>query len=316
MSAWVSVIQNHLLLIRPLGRLQLAWQAWEKFWFESNQPANVRLLRQLLGFLLLGFYLIRTLDLNYYYSQTGMVSLQQMDALMPMDYRFSIFRYLPSDLSIWSFNILFLLSLLAMGLNVLPRIATVLAMLLHASFLHRNMSIMFGVDMVAAFFLFYLCFADDRKGPRTDLRAALGSAAFRLMQIQVCIIYAYSGLEKIRGPRWWNGEALWNILANPQLARMDFGWMSHFPLVIVFLTYATLLWEIYFPALIWLGKLRYPMLIFGVLMHVGIGISISIPFFGAIMILTYIVFLREKDAMCLLAKISSPWIRSQAPSSK
>ena len=115
--------------------------------------------------------------------------------------------------------------------------------------------------------------------------------AYRLCQIQVCIIYAFSGLKKLKGVSWWNGEAIWNSLTDPQLARWDFSWAAHFPLALAGMAYLTLAWEIYFPALIWIRPIRKPLLIMGIFLHLGIAVGLCLPFFGGLMVMTYVLFL-------------------------
>jgi hypothetical protein len=115
--------------------------------------------------------------------------------------------------------------------------------------------------------------------------------AYRLCQIQVCVIYGYSGLKKLKGQVWWAGDALWNSLADPQLARWDFSWLAHFALPLTGLTFLTLAWEIYFPAMVWVRPIRKPVLMIGVFLHLGIAIGLNLPFFAALMISTYLLFL-------------------------
>ena len=150
--------------------------------------------------------------------------------------------------------------------------------------------------MIATYFLFYMAFADHRPGrSRKDRRGTLGSIAYRFCQIQLCVIYAYSGFDKLKGGEWWQGLALWDVVANSQIARFNMVWAHHFPLTIAVMTYMSLAWEIYFPALVWVPKTRRFMLIFGVLFHIGIGTLMVIPFFGALMIATYIFFLTQSE---------------------
>jgi hypothetical protein len=129
-----------------------------------------------------------------------------------------------------------------------------------------------------------------------DFQSMLGSAAMRLSQIQLCIVYGYSGLNKVQGAAWWKGEALWYILSNPQMAHLNFSWISHFPVLVVIATYSTLFWEVYFPALVWVPKMRYPALIGGVLLHIGIGIVMGLTSFALMMIILYMLFLKADDA--------------------
>jgi hypothetical protein len=130
-------------------------------------------------------------------------------------------------------------------------------------------------------------------GQVSRLSAWLGSVAIRLAQIQVCVIYFYSAIKKLTGPSWWHGDAIWQVLANPLWARFDFSWMAACPTLVMFLTYSTLLWELYFPALIWVRRVRYPVLALGVGLHLGISLTMILPFFGLTMIATYTLFIDE-----------------------
>ena len=277
-------------------RIAHAARVWNRFWFEADGRAQISVFRVGLGWLLLGCYLIRSLDLELFYGERGIMPLSILNDVAPMEYRLTIFRYFSSNAAIWIGNGVFLASLLAFALGVKPRLAVITAWVLHLSFVHRNLSIAYGVDMIACFYLFFLCFADyrdDRRYRPGDLQAVLGSMAYRLCQIQVCIIYGYSGLKKLKGYLWWNGEAIWNSMADPQFARWDFSWTAHFPLALAALAYLTLAWEIYFPALVWIRPVRKPLLILGVFLHLGIAINLSLPFFALLMVLTYVFFLDQ-----------------------
>lgn len=297
--------------------IQLSVKNWNTFWFESHRPQQMAVLRIALGILLFLFYSIRALDLNWFFSQNGVLTLDVIADTMPMRYRFSILQVFTSDASLLILHTVFLGSLLTMAMGWWPRISAAIAFLLHVSFMHRNMTIVFGADLIATFFLMYLAIArTDGKALASDSWASmLSSVALRFAQIQVCIIYAYSGWEKLKGVAWWKGEAIWTVVANAQLARWDFGWVSHFPLFVMIATYLTLLWEIYFVALVWVPKWRAVMLIFGVLMHVGIGVVVNIPYFAMLMVVTYAVFLKDSEAAYLLRCVNflRP-LRLQAPS--
>jgi hypothetical protein len=271
-------------------------RAWNRFWFEADGYAQMRLFRQSFCALMFACYVLRTFDLELFFSDSGLTPLAIFPDVMDMRYRYSLLTVFTGKAALWGAHLLFLGCIIAMGLGFFQRIASLAAAILHVSFLHRNMAIVYGVDLISTFFFLYLSLADPRRSaPKgVDLRSILGSLAFRLCQIQVCIIYGYSGLEKLKGTHWWAGEAIWDVLANAQLARWDFSWLADFPLAIVGATYATLLWEVYFPVIVWQRKLKAPWLAFGVLLHLGIGITMSIPFFGGLMVVAYVLFLEKE----------------------
>jgi hypothetical protein len=296
-----------------MSRLDGAWRAWCRFWFETDGRAQMRVFGVGLGLLLFACYAIRSLDLTLFFGEHGLMPSAILPDVMPMDYRWSIFRVWTSDAALWAGNAVLLAGLLAMAFQAWSgkgrrwaRATTLVVWTVHVSFVHRNLAVAYGVDTISCFYLFYLLFDDYRSDAdyrAGDLRATLGSMAYRLCQIQLCIIYAYSGLKKLKGYTWWNGEAIWNSLADPQLARADFTYLAHFPMALAAVAYLTLAWETYFPALIWVKPLRKPMLVVGVALHLGIAIGLNLFFFGMLMMLTYVLFLEREDGKRLIGRM-------------
>ena len=136
------------------------------------------------------------------------------------------------------------------------------------------------------------------------------SLSTRCIQIQLCIIYVYSGLEKIRGMTWWRGDALWYAFGNTQLTYFDMSFLAHMPLVIVALTYLTVIWETYFAVLIWFAPIRKYILLFGLIFHLSIALTMNLVEFSVLMLAPYLLFLERERAgkwyQYLRSKIS--WI--------
>ncbi|MCM2282921.1 MAG: hypothetical protein NDI61_13860, partial [Bdellovibrionaceae bacterium] len=104
------------------------------------------------------------------------------------------------------------------------RLAALAALCLHLAFLQRNLSIVYGADIVSAFWLFYLVLGENDRAfsVRAWWRArvaraagaevssvsswssALSGVSLRLIQIQLCVIYGYTGMEKLKGAPWWD----------------------------------------------------------------------------------------------------------------
>ncbi len=284
---------------------------WNRFWFESYSPVQLHLLRTATAVLLFGFYAIRALDLQWLYSETGLLTYETLSEAFPFQYRWTLLQWFRSDLSVYVLHTVFLLSLLGMLWGRFARVFTVIAFILHLSFLQRNVAVIFGADNIATHLLFCLCFVpsrDSAQNQKLDLNhwhSIFGSIAFRFVQVQMCIVYIYSGLEKLKGPTWWKGEAIWYVLANPQFARVNLDWAANLPIVLSIATYLTLLWEIYFTVLVWLPSWRKKVLLFGVLFHLGIGFMVNIPYFSLLMIASYSVFLTQEEVIAIPHRIKS-----------
>ena len=281
-----------------------AWGAWDRFWFESARPQSLILFRPAFAGLLFFYILTRTPDLMFFYSQSGVLPTEVMEQLMPMGFRLSPLNWIQGDGAVWFCHFALLGSLGSLAFGWFPSVSACLALFFHISFIHRNMASAYGIDSIATFFLLNLALAGKGGNP---LRGSLG---FRLSQIQVCVIYFYSGVEKLRGSHWLRGDAVWDVMANNQQARWDFSWLAGAPTLVALATWSTLFWEIGFAPLIWIRPLRFPMLAFGVALHLGIGTAMSIPYFGLLMICSYILFLTQDEAQLVRAFLHRGFVKS------
>ena len=289
-----------------LGRA--AGNGWSRFWFDSRSDSELPMLavfRISFSAVMLFSYFSRTFDLEFFYAEDG---------ILPSAYRVTVelFRFRPTPLDgvnslllLQGLHAFFLFCLFCLMLGLFTRWSAVTSYVLHMIFLNRNMAVQFGVDTIGTFFLLYLCFAqsgarlsiDAFVRPRKRAQTTLSHVMMRLMQIQVCVIYGFSGMEKLKGTRWWDGSAFWDILSAGNLQRWDMSFVANMPVVIATVAYAVLLWEVYFPVLVWVPRLRLPMLAFGVAMHLGIFVFMNLPSFGFLMIANYILFLKEEEIL-------------------
>jgi hypothetical protein len=135
--------------------------------------------------------------------------------------------------------------------------------------------------------------------------------AIRLMQIHFCIIYLASGLSKLQGPSWWNGTALWYVVANYEFTslRLDYyykliSWLSgHRMLWEIAMTGGaayTLVLEISLPFLIWNPRLRWLMVTGAVLLHTGIALVMGLTSFSLMMLALLVSFIPPTTVRQLL----------------
>jgi hypothetical protein len=135
-------------------------------------------------------------------------------------------------------------------------------------YIHRNPTMLFGVDTMMTILLLYLmigpsgdAFSLDalirrwwskakpgwvqawcrfwrrpvpdvaQIAPAPPAQAApsvSANVAIRLLQIHVGIIYLMAGLSKLLGSAWWTGDALWGTLGNFEFAPMEAEWYLAF----------------------------------------------------------------------------------------
>jgi hypothetical protein len=202
------------------------------------------------------------------------------------------------------FHGLLVVGLFFLACGIGGRFLALLVWVLHIGFLQRNFSIAFGADLVGGIFLLYLAMTQScarlslwrLKKPKNPVAPdVLTNVFYRMIQVQLCMIYAYTGFEKLKGMSWWDGTALWTVMANPQMVIADFSWLRFVPLVVVGVTFATVIFEIYFPVLVWVPKTRKIVLVSGILFHTGIGLMMALHSFALIMMAPYVLFLNPES---------------------
>jgi hypothetical protein len=290
------------------------WKVWDYFWFSPQNLLGLALMRITLCGTMFYLYFIRMFNLHYYNDASWIPKSLALD-VMPEFYKpMFLWCFWPDSMNFLVHLLLIIfLGLLTLGIG--GRWLMWLTWIINAGFIQRNYAVNFGADIIAALFLFYMSFTQScerlsfwnfltRKNVQIKKSDVLSSLMIRMMQVQICVIYAYTGWEKLKGGSWWDGTALWSILANPQMTTMDYSFLRGIPWIIPILAYLTILFEIYFPVLVSWNKTRYSVLILGFLFHSGIAIFMGLWPFAAVMVSTYFLFI---EADILEKKVVSIW---------
>ncbi len=277
-------------------------EGWNRFWFKPIDLFPAALFRIAFAAVIFVQYALRQGNVLEYYSDRGVVPLAEATELLNEIFRPAFFWFPASDAGIIGLHVLFLLLILLLGLGFYSRIVAVLALVIQVAFLHRNYSVAYGADIITCYWLLYLCFieSDRELSLRKKLKLpsfapkfadlSLSTMGVRLIQIQLCVIYGYTGLEKLKGSTWWEGTAIWQVMSNQQLSTLDLSFLQNFPLLVVLMTYSTLIFEIYFPFAVWNSKTRRWWLAIGVMFHIGIALTMGLIFFSGVMVAAYLVF--------------------------
>lgn len=235
------------------------------------------------------------------------------DSLIPGAQAFDVFSdfYKPyikfffwKDSLAWAVHLVYivLLGLATLGLSNRPLM--ILTWVIAQGFIQRNFSVLFGADVIGTLFLFYLSFT--RCNEYFSLRRyfsskkvvfnpnswsdQLSTMFFRLLQLQLFTIYAYTGFEKLKGSTWWDGTALWTVLVNPQFTSFDLLFLKDFPIFFAVGTFITIIFEVYFWVMVSIKATRPLWLWLGVLFHLMIGVLLGLMSFSLVMVSTYVLF--------------------------
>ncbi|MBZ0135087.1 MAG: DCC1-like thiol-disulfide oxidoreductase family protein [Planctomycetes bacterium] len=133
--------------------------------------------------------------------------------------------------------------------------------------------------------------------------------SLRLAQIQLCVVYFFTGVDKLRGINfvngtygdWAGGHAVFKALNHGTISRFavfgDLPWWLFAPA-----TWITLGWEIAFPLLVLWRRTRWYSLSFGVLLHVGIWATMEVTHFSFTIMAFYWLFVPAVILMDMAGK--------------
>jgi hypothetical protein len=137
--------------------------------------------------------------------------------------------------------------------------------------------------------------AQDLPAARRTLVTVVHNCGVFVIAAQICFLYGSAGLYKVQGSFWGDGTALHYVL-NLELFR-PWPALSHaldqYPIVIAAVGYLTVLIQVAFPFVLF-GRLKYPVLVMLLSMHVGIAVLLGLPLFSGAMIVADAVFLPDR----------------------
>lgn len=152
----------------------------------------------------------------------------------------------------------------------------------------------YGVDFFCSMSLFYLVLLPS------DNYFSLKNALFkninptenltpfrRLMQIHLSWAYGISGLEKLLGYNWRNGESIWKAMHLPSFNNPFvevINYLGQFTWLFVISGWLVIFIELLYPLFINIRKTRKIWLFITILMHIFIALTLNLYFFSSIMI--------------------------------
>ena len=187
------------------------------------------------------------------------------------------------------------------------KIMTILNFIFLYSIYHQNGSILDGGNNIMLIISIYLIFVKTneylsidkhlRKNKKDNIYSnILHNMGILSIIVQLCVVYLNSSLYKVMGEQWQNGTAIYYIL---QVKEFNLPWISNLILssdiLIVFITYFTVILQVAFPFLLFNRITKYIALFFVVLMHFGIAFVMGLVSFSLTMVLIDTVLISDND---------------------
>jgi predicted DCC family thiol-disulfide oxidoreductase YuxK len=280
---------------------------WEEFFFTPTSPATVGWVRIFFGILALAWGWLNLPDLEAYFGPYGMLSPETQSQVVPGP-RIQLLALAPYSVTwLYVFFWFYMLGALFLTLGLLSRAASVVVFLGIVTFSHRNPFVLNSGDTLLRAIFFFMMFLPTGAAYSLDRLIAVARArktldhevivpwALRLIQIQLCICYLATALWKTGGSTWWDGTALYYAVNLYDFQRITIPHLFDSLWAIKLFTWSTLALEIALPLLLWVPRLRYPLIASAIAFHLGIELTMNIPLFEFVMIGALLSFVLPED---------------------
>lgn len=291
-------------------------KAIDTFLFKPQPVNSVALMRIFLGVVLFIHWFSIWGHLEVFWGPESIISLNT-SLERTADFRINIFGYLPDDpRTAQLMALLHLSGVIGMIFGFFTRISIAIAFFTLVSFHARNHFILNSADVIMRNMLFFLFFtySGDLYSIDAWIRRARGMVqvpqerapwALRLIQFQFCVIYIATVMYKMKGVYWAEGTAIYYATRLDEFVRIAVPLLNYM-VVIKVLTWMTLIVEFALGTFVWFKDLRYWILLAGVGLHLGIEVTMNIPLFEWIMIVSMMCMVDPYD----LEKVSV-WIKQR-----
>lgn len=199
----------------------------------------------------------------------------------------------------WVFLYGVLTSIVAFFFLPFKRLSLILTYVLLMNLYHKTAPLQNGGFSLLIMVLFMLLFIDEEAQNTKNsywktLKIAITNFTFLAIKLQVVTLYLVASYYKLQGETWINGTAFYYVLFNDMYSHPLFSNLFiDNTFVIKAISWFTLLFQLFFPILVWLKKIKNIMLFAGIFLHLMIAWVNGIVDFGIIMILMYTLFNSE-----------------------
>jgi hypothetical protein len=138
----------------------------------------------------------------------------------------------------------------------------------------------------------------------------------RVLQLQLCMVYLVTGLWKSTGRTWREGSAVGIVLQLGEFQRFPIPDFLMTPAMSQAMTWGTLLFEFGFPVLVWVPRLRVPMLLAGIAFHAGLDWVLNVQLFQWVITSYYILFLHPRPRARAAAPVQRLPTVAERPSTR
>lgn len=274
---------------------------WDKFFFQPRPTESIALFR-ILWCSLIGVYFILDLqNINDLYGPHALLSLQTVKGQFPFAH-LNVFHLFNSSYEmVYLIMTLYGISILFSLFGFYTRTSLIIMFICMTSIHQRNIWLLSSSELLLRSITLYLICSPC--GHSLSIDSILGRKynsfkkkrdwapwALRLIQIQISVVYLWTVWHKLKGEDWLDGSAVYYATRLEGMKSFSLSFLLDSMAFIKISTWGTLLIELALGTLIWIKEFRKSLIVLGVIFHLGIEMTMNIPFFEVIMILLLMLF--------------------------
>lgn len=288
----------------------------DRYLLQGGDPSVIPFMRIAYACLLLIHLATLWPNAEFWFTDNGVLSNQTAISL-GSDNNWSLLFWLPNT----PFVIKLCLGLMVIHstlllLGIASRFQVVCLFVWLVSFQNRNFLILDGEDTLMRLYAFFFIWLplDQRFSFTNYIRRSNKSSkptstpwALRLFQFQIIALYASTSLCKLQGETWHDGTAMWYVSKmTDNFGRLIPATFFDVYGVSAMATWGALALELTLPLALIIPRTRKWGVIAGVMLHLGIELSMNLFLFQWFMILGLLSFIRTEDWSWFYLRFKQP----------
>lgn len=291
----------------------------DHFFFAPKPVDSIALFRIIWCLLILATAMMDVNNINEFYGPHGLLSLTTAKSQFMFPHM-NVFHYFSSsyEMTYILFGIYFVAILFAM-VGLFTRASLIVTLVCMVSIHQRNIWLLSSSELLLRLITLYLVFSpcghvfsfDSILGRKYKLFAKpreWSPWVLRMIQIQVSVVYLWTVWHKLKGDTWIDGTAVYYATRAENMKNFGLPFLLDWMPFLKFMTWSTLVLEFVLGCFIWFKEFRWPLIVSGVIFHLGIEYVMSIPFFEWIMILLILLYITPEEVRFFIKKQKQNWV--------
>ena len=300
--------------------------AWDRFFFEERPTEGLAIFRIAWMSLIFCYFLLDLGNISEFYGPYAIISHETAREQFPFLHLniFNLFR--PTYEVTLGIFFIYGASLLTSIFGLFTRGSLIVALICMTSLHQRNIWMLSSAEVLMRLITIYLICSPCGHSLSLDSFLSRYFNGFRqkrtwpiwslrLIQIQISVVYLWTVWHKLKGETWLDGSAVYYATRLDSMKNFTVPFILDSTLMLKLLTWGTLLIEFSLGAFIWIKEYRKIVIFVGIIFHLGIEYTMSIPFFELFMICLLINFFTPEELRAFVMKGKELIIRSVQQSS-